>query len=172
MVAANAGYIELGRLLIVRGANVNQQSHIGSTPLLLASYEGHTNVVRTLIAHYAKVNAKKYDLVINLHARNFSSKIVKKIKARWKINRSYSIREKYSDILIGSDHELDKSSIERDLDCLRAIGIKPRDKNPEIFITNEEVKWAEDFMLKQKFAPLGVRETNLILSWHFFRTES
>ena len=100
------------------------------------------------------LNAKKYDLVINLHARNFSSKIVKKIKARWKINRSYSIREKYSDILIGSDHELDKSSIERDLDCLRAIGIKPRDKNPEIFITNEEVKWAEDFMLKQKINPL------------------
>ena len=100
------------------------------------------------------LNAKKYDLVINLHARNFSSKIVKKIKARWKINRSYSIREKYSDILIGSDHELDKSSIERDLDCLRAIGIKPRDKNPEIFITNEEVKWAEDFMLKQKIDPL------------------
>ena len=100
------------------------------------------------------LNAKKYDLVINLHARNFSSKIVKKIKARWKINRSYSIRERYSDILIGSDHELDKSSIERDLDCLRAIGIKPRDKNPEIFITNEEVKWAEDFMLKQKINPL------------------
>ena len=100
------------------------------------------------------LNAKKYDLVINLHARNFSSKIVKKIKARWKINRSYSIRERYSDILIGSDHELDKSSIERDLDCLRAIGIKPRDKNPEIFITNEEVKWAEDFMLKQKIDPL------------------
>ena len=100
------------------------------------------------------LNAKKYDLVINLHARNFSSKIVKKIKARWKINRSYSIREKYSDILIGSDHELDKSSIERDLDCLRAIGIKPRDKNPEIFITNQEVKWAEDFMLKQKINPL------------------
>ena len=99
------------------------------------------------------LNAKKYDLVINLHARNFSSKIVKKIKARWKINRSYSIREKYSDILIGSDHELDKSSIERDLDCLRAIGIKPRDKNPEIFITNEEVKWAEDFMVKQRIDP-------------------
>ena len=99
------------------------------------------------------LNAQNYDLVINLHARNFSSKIAKKIKARWKISRSYFIRERYSDILIGSDHELDKSSIERDLDCLRAIGIKPQDKNPEIFITNEEVKWAEDFMVKQRMDP-------------------
>ena len=75
------------------------------------------------------INAQNYDLVINLHARNFSSKIVKKIKARWKISRSYFIREKYSDILIGSDHNFDKPSIERDLDCLRAMGLKPHDKN-------------------------------------------
>lgn len=99
------------------------------------------------------LNAQNYDLVINLHARHFSSKIVKKIKARWKINRSYFIREKYSDILIGSDHNFDKPSIERDLDCLRAIGFKPLDKNPEIFITHEEDKWAEDLMAKKKIDP-------------------
>ena len=99
------------------------------------------------------LNAQNYDLVINLHARNFSSKIVKKIKARWKISRSYFIREKYSDILIGSDHNFDKPSIERDLDCLRAIGLKPHDKNPEIFITHEEDKWAEDLMAKKKIDP-------------------
>ena len=96
------------------------------------------------------LNSKKYDLLINLHARNFSSKIVKKIKVRWKINRSYFLREKYSDVLIGSDHNFDKSSIERDLDCLRAIGIKPQDKNPEIFLTEEEIKWAGDFIIKEK----------------------
>ena len=99
------------------------------------------------------LNAQNYDLVINLHARNFSSKIVKKIKARWKISRSYFIREKYSDILIGSDHNFDKPSIERDLDCLRAMGLKPHDKNPEIFITHEEDKWAEDLMAKKKIDP-------------------
>ena len=99
------------------------------------------------------LNAQNYDLVINLHARNFSSKIAKKIKARWKISRSYFIRERYSDILIGSDHNFDKSSIERDLDCLRAMGLKPHDKNPEIFITHEEDKWAEDLMAKKKIDP-------------------
>ena len=100
-----------------------------------------------------KLNAQNYDLVINLHARNFSSKLVKKIRARWKINRSYFIREKYSDVLISSDHKLDRPSIERDLDCLRAIGFKPLDKNPELFITHEEDKWAEDLMAKKKIDP-------------------
>ena len=100
------------------------------------------------------LNSQKYDLVINLHARNFSSKIVKKIRARWKINRSYFLREKYSDVLIGSDHKLDKSAIERDLDCLRAIGLKPQDKNPEIFLTEEEIRWADNFIIKQKIDPL------------------
>ena len=99
------------------------------------------------------LNTQNYDLVINLHARNFSSKIVKKIKARWKISRSYFIREKCSEILIGSDHNFDKSSIERDLDCLRTMGLKPHDKNPEIFITQEEDKWAEDLMAKKKMDP-------------------
>ncbi len=105
--------------------------------------------------HLIKIlNSKKYDLLINLHARNFSSKIVKKIKARWKISRSYFVREKYSDVLIGSDHNFDKPSIERDLDCLRAIGIKPQDKNPEIFLTEEEIRWADNFFIKQKIDPL------------------
>jgi ADP-heptose:LPS heptosyltransferase len=97
-----------------------------------------------------KLNSKNFDLIINLHARNFSSKLVKKIRARWKINSSYFIREKYSDVLIGSDHALDKASVERNLDCLRAIGLNPQDKNPEIFVTDEETQWAEDFMVKQK----------------------
>ena len=100
-----------------------------------------------------KLNSKNFDLIINLHARNFSSKLVKKIQARWKISGSYFIREKVSDVMVGSDHALDKSSVEQDLDCLRAIGLNPQDKNPEIFITGKEIQWAEDFMVKQKIDP-------------------
>ena len=100
------------------------------------------------------LNTKKFDLIINLHARNFSSSFAKKIRARWRINRSYFLRERYSDVLIGSDHALDKTSIERDLDCLRAIGLNPQDKNPEIFITDKEIQWAEDFMIEEKIDPV------------------
>jgi ADP-heptose:LPS heptosyltransferase len=106
--------------------------------------------LQVLLGH---LNQENFDLILNLHARNFSTKIAKKIKARWKINRSYFLREKYSDVLIGFDHDLDRTSIERDLDCLRAIGLNPRDKKPEIFVTNDEIKWAEDFLAQKKIDP-------------------
>ena len=79
------------------------------------------------------LSANDFDLIINLHARNLSTKLAKNIKARWRIGRSYFLREKFSDVLIGSDHEPDKSSIERDLDCIRAIGLDPVEKQPELF---------------------------------------
>tara|TARA_B100000959_G_scaffold279695_1_gene340307 strand:+ start:478 stop:2178 length:1701 start_codon:yes stop_codon:yes gene_type:complete len=96
----------------------------------------------------SQLSRKNFDLILNLHARNFSSKLGYKIKARWRINRGYLIREKYSDVMV--DHAPDKSSIEQDLDCLRAIGLDPKDKNPEIFITSKENEWAESFMAEQK----------------------
>jgi ADP-heptose:LPS heptosyltransferase len=96
----------------------------------------------------SQLSRKNFDLILNLHARNFSSKLAYKIKARWRINRGYLIREKYSDVLV--DHAPDKSSIEQDLDCLRAIGLNPKNKNPEIFITSKEIEWAENFMAEQK----------------------
>ena len=91
-----------------------------------------------------------FGLIINLHARNLSSKLASKIKSRWTINRSYFIREKHSDVLIGSYHELDKNSVERDLDCLRAIGLEPINKEPELFTTEEEVQWAQQKLKELK----------------------
>ena len=96
----------------------------------------------------SQLSRKNFDLILNLHARKFSSKLAYKIKARWRINRGYLIREKYSDVMV--DHAPDKSSIDQDLDCLRAIGLNPKNKNPEIFITSKEIEWAENFMAEQK----------------------
>jgi len=107
----------------------------------------------------ATLSTHKFDLIINLHARNLSSLLTRKIKARWKINRSYFIREKFSDVMIGSDHDLDKSSIEMDLDCVRAIGLKPTTNQPELFLTDEESKWASEY-LKEKGLD---RKKNLIM---------
>ena len=100
------------------------------------------------------LSGKDFDLVINLHSRNFSSKLAKKIKSRWRISGSYMIREKGTDVLIGSDHELDKTSIERDLDCLRVLGLDPVDKEPELFITEEEKRWAKEKLAELKVDPL------------------
>jgi ADP-heptose:LPS heptosyltransferase len=97
---------------------------------------------------------KKFDLIVNLHSRNFSSKLAQKIKSDWKINRSYFIREKYTDVMIGSDHELDKTSIERDLDCIRVLGLDPVDKEPELFVTEEEEQWAKEKLKNLKVDPV------------------
>ena len=82
-----------------------------------------------------------------------SSLILKKVHARWKIDRSYYYRDKLTDVLVGCE-TLNRSGIERDLDCLRAIGLKPLDKNPELFITKKETEWADKFLLQKGVDPL------------------
>ena len=84
------------------------------------------------------------DLAINLMATNFSSKILKRIPARWKIDRSYYYRDKNTDVLVGFTNT-SRSMIERDLDILRSIGLKPIDKHTEVFLTAKEIDWAKSF---------------------------
>ena len=109
----------------------------------------------------SQLSQKNFDLILNLHARNLSSRLARKIKARWRINRSYFIREKFSDVMVGSDHALDKSSPERDLDCLRAIGLDPIEKFPELFVTEDEVAWA-----KKHLNELGVDSSKKLIVIH------
>ena len=109
----------------------------------------------------SQLSRKNFDLILNLHARNLSLRLARKIKARWRINRSYFIREKYSDVMVGSDHALDKTSIERDLDCLRAIGLDPIEKSPELFVTADEVAWAKKYLNE-----LGVRSSKKLIVIH------
>lgn len=92
----------------------------------------------------ATLNTQDFDLLINLHARNWSNKIVRKIKARWKINSSYFYRDKETDVLVGCGN-LIRSIVERDLDCLRSIGLKPLDKHTELFLKPEEIDWGKTF---------------------------
>ena len=113
-----------------------------------------TKITRTL-------NDQNFDLIINLHARNLSSKLAKNIKARWRIGRSYFLREKFTDVMIGSDHALDKTSIEKDLDCLRAIGLDPVEREPELFITEKEEQWAI-----QKLEELKVDSSRKLIMIH------
>jgi ankyrin repeat protein len=57
--AALDGQIEIARVLLSRGANVNsKQEHDGSTPLHMAALEGHLAMVKLLVENGADVNAK------------------------------------------------------------------------------------------------------------------
>jgi len=108
-----------------------------------------------------QLSQRKFDIILNLHAKNLSSRLAQKIKARWCISRSYFIREKFTDIMLGSDHELDRASIEKDLDCIRAIGLNPIDKSTELFLTEDETSWAKKYLTK-----LGVDPSKKLIIIH------
>jgi ankyrin repeat protein len=56
--AAEKGYADLAELLLANKADVEaRDSQTGSTPLILASFQGHKTIVDSLLAHGANVNA-------------------------------------------------------------------------------------------------------------------
>jgi heptosyltransferase III len=118
-----------------------------------------------------KLSKKKFDLVLNLHSKNLSVRLTRKIKSRWCINRSYFLREKFSDVMVGSDHELDRSSVDRDLDCLRAIGLNSTEKSSELFISTTETLWAREYLneigvdLSKKLIVIHPSSSQFYRSW-------
>ncbi|PWF94171.1 Ankyrin repeat protein [Spiroplasma poulsonii] len=46
------------KLLIENGAEINHKNQFGNTPLILASQNGHTEIVKLLIENGAKINHK------------------------------------------------------------------------------------------------------------------
>lgn len=55
MEAASAGHLDIVRLLIAHGADVNAQSTSGNTPLMYACAGGHEDAVETLLEAGANV---------------------------------------------------------------------------------------------------------------------
>jgi ankyrin repeat protein len=56
--AASAGKVEIVKMLLRNGENINRTDKEGWTPLHDAAYKGNTETVKVLIASGAKINAK------------------------------------------------------------------------------------------------------------------
>jgi ADP-heptose:LPS heptosyltransferase len=97
-----------------------------------------------------QLSALDFDIVMNLHAGGFSSRLIGKIKARCRINNNYVGRDKYSDILVPTS-DYYRSSVQRDLDCLRSLGEEPAASKPEIFLADEEIRWARSALAIRGF---------------------
>jgi len=57
LAAARNGHLEVVKLLIQRGANVNA-SYYGNTALIQAAHNGHSNIANLLIVNHADINAQ------------------------------------------------------------------------------------------------------------------
>ena len=60
-------------------ADVNASKHTGATPLYIAAHQGHTEVVKLLLANKADVNARRDngEKPIDAARRNHRAEIVK-----------------------------------------------------------------------------------------------
>jgi ADP-heptose:LPS heptosyltransferase len=92
------------------------------------------------------LNSVNFDLVISTHSGGLASKILSKLKPTHKINNFYRGRNKFYNILT-KESDYYRSSIERDLDCLRSIGLKPTTTKTEIFLSTEETTWARKTLI-------------------------
>jgi ADP-heptose:LPS heptosyltransferase len=88
-----------------------------------------------------ELNSVKFDLIMSTHSGGLSSTLLAKIKTNNRINNHYRGRNKLYSILT-EESDYYRSSIERDLDCMRSLGLEPMDTKTEIFLTPEEIKWA------------------------------
>ncbi|MBI4383679.1 MAG: hypothetical protein HY579_06555 [Nitrospinae bacterium] len=96
------------------------------------------------------LSARGFDVVMNLHAGGLSAKLVKKIKSPCRINNHYVGRNRHNDVL-AEESDYYRSAIERDLDCLRSLGFNPAPSRPELFLTDSEIQWAREHLVRHGF---------------------
>ena len=56
MIASKNGHIEIVRLLLDKGAKVNEQNNRGNNALIIASINGYTEIVKLLIDNGANID--------------------------------------------------------------------------------------------------------------------
>jgi ADP-heptose:LPS heptosyltransferase len=103
------------------------------------SKDPSSSEINTLIG---ELNSMKFDLIMSTHSGGLPSTLLSRTKTKNKINNYYRGRNKLYTILT-EESDYYRSSIERDLDCMRSLGLEPIDTKTEIFLTSEETKWAQ-----------------------------
>lgn len=112
----------------------------------------------------------KYDLIINISSRSSTENLVKALNSRWKINRNYYHRERFTDVMFGFKED-DSSLIQSELVLLKTIGFEPKKTMPEIFFKSEEIKDAHRFLningfdLKEKLIVLHPFSSDPLREW-------
>jgi len=94
----------------------------------------------------SQLNSSGFDLVISTHSGKTASNLLLKIKTKYRINNYYRGRNKFYN-LITPESDYYRSSIERDLDCLRSLGIEPFDKKTQLCLSDSEILSAKNDLI-------------------------
>jgi len=108
----------------------------------LAKDKPFKNITKIL----SQLNSSNFDLVICTHSGKTASNLLLKIKTKYRINNYYRGRNK-SYNLITPESDYYRSSIERDLDCLRSLGLESFDKKTQLFLSDSEVLSAKNNLI-------------------------
>ncbi len=99
-----------------------------------------------------QLNSSNFDLVISTHSGKTASNLLLKIKTKYRINNYYRGRNK-SYNLITPESDYYRSSIERDLDCLRSLGLESFDKKTQLFLSDSEILSAKNNLIAKGVNP-------------------
>ena len=82
LYAAVNGHMEVVKVLVARGADVDAQDSVGGTALMYAVWKGHTDVVRILLAAGAAVDKKGRDgrTALSVAEKDGRAEIIKLLK--------------------------------------------------------------------------------------------
>lgn len=97
------------------------------------------------LSFLSKIREEKFDLAINFHASFRSALLVCLSGAKLKIVHNHSGKNYFSNIEISAKKE-QKSAIERDFDCLRALGVEPVSKETKIYLSESEKDFGKKFL--------------------------
>ena len=114
----------------------------------LAKDKPFKNITKIL----SQLNSSNFDLVICTHSGKTASNLLLKIKTKYRINNYYRGRNK-SYNLITPESDYYRSSIERDLDCLRSLGLESFDKKTQLFLSDSEVLSAKNNLITKGINP-------------------
>lgn len=107
---------------------------------------------KSIARHALTLRKENYDWAINFHASPSSSLLAFATGARTRACHFHGHKDanRYSTVEIPGKGIV-KPIIERDMDCLRALGLHvPEGRLPQIFLTEEELEHARSFLLKNR----------------------
>ena len=99
-----------------------------------------------------QLNSSNFDLVISTHSGGIASNLLLKIKTKHRINNYYRGRNK-SYNLITPESDYYRSSIERDLDCLRSLGLESFDIKTQLFPSDSEILSGKNDLIAKGINP-------------------